>query len=99
MNTRAQVTMDPEMRRRAHAKAARLGLSFAEYVRRLVAKDLGEPKAKPDISEPKPKPGISPDISIMFDFVTSGKPTNIARDKDKLVGEAVWQEYLQDIGH
>jgi hypothetical protein len=38
------------MRRRAHAKAAGLGLSFAEYVRRLVAQDLGGPNPKPDIS-------------------------------------------------
>jgi hypothetical protein len=76
--------MDPEMRRRAHAKAAGLGLSFAEYVRRLVAQDLGGPKPKPD-------------ISIMFDLVDSGKPTNIARDEDKMIGYAVWKEYLQDI--
>jgi hypothetical protein len=72
------------MRRRAHAKAAGLGLSFAEYVRRLVAQDLGGPKPKPD-------------ISIMFDLVDSGKPTNIARDEDKMIGYAVWKEYLQDI--
>jgi hypothetical protein len=76
--------MDPEMRRRAHAKAAGLGLSFAEYVRRLVAQDLGGPKPKPD-------------ISIMFDLVDSGKPTNIARDEDRMIGYAVWKEYLQDI--
>jgi hypothetical protein len=77
--------MDPEMRRGAHAKAAGLGLSFAEYVRRLVAKDLGEAKPKPE-------------IAIMFDLVDYGKPTNIARDKDKMIGDAVWKEYLQDIG-
>jgi hypothetical protein len=84
MNARAQVTMDPEMRRRARAKAAGLGLSFAEYVRRLMAQDLGGPNPKPD-------------IAIMFDLVDSGKPTNIARDKDKMIGYAVWKEYLQDI--
>ena len=43
--------MDPEMQRRAHAKAADLGISFAEYVRRLVASDLGEQKPKVDVSE------------------------------------------------
>ena len=41
MNARKQITMDPEMQRRAHKKAADLGISFAEYVRRLVAVDLG----------------------------------------------------------
>ena len=77
--------MDPEMQRRAQAKAAELGISFAEYVRRLVAEDIGEPKPKAD-------------ISIMFDLVDEGPPTDIARDKDKMIGEAVWQNYLRKTG-
>jgi hypothetical protein len=77
--------MDPEMQRRAQAKAAELGMSFAEYVRRLVADDLGEPKPKAD-------------VSIVFDLVDEGPPTDIARDKDKMIGEAVWKEYLRDTG-
>jgi hypothetical protein len=85
MNARTQITIDPEMQRRAHAKAAELGISFAEYVRRVIANDLGEPKPKAD-------------ISIIFDLVTEGEPTDIARDKDKMIGDAVWQEYLQDVG-
>jgi hypothetical protein len=85
MNARTQITMDPEMQRRAQAKAAELGISFAEYVRRVIARDLGEPKPKGD-------------ISILFDLGASGEPTNIARDKDRLLGEAVWQEHLRKIG-
>ena len=73
------------MQRRAHAKAAELGISFAEYVRRVIANDLGEPKPKAD-------------ISIIFDLVTEGEPTDIARDKHKMIGDAVWEEYLQDVG-
>ena len=46
MNARTQITMDPEMQRRAHAKAAELGISFAEYVRRVIAQDLGEAEAQ-----------------------------------------------------
>ena len=42
--------MDPELQRHAHAKADELGISFAEYVRRLVAQDLGEPRPKAHIS-------------------------------------------------
>jgi hypothetical protein len=83
MNARTQITLDPEMQRRAHAKAAELGISFAEYVRRLLAQDLGEPKPKAD-------------ISVIFDLVTEGEPTDIARDKDKMIGDAVWQEYLEE---
>jgi hypothetical protein len=85
MNARTQITMDPDLQRRAHAKAAELGISFAEYVRRLVANDLGEPKRKVD-------------VSILFDLVDEGPPTDIARDKDKMLGEAVWAEYLRKTG-
>ena len=85
MNTRTQITMDPELQRRAHAKAAELGLSFAEYVRRLVAHDLGEPKRKAD-------------ISLLFDLGASREPTDVARDKDKMLGEALWNEHLRKTG-
>jgi len=85
MNARTQITMDPEMQRRAHAKAAELGISFAEYVRRAIARDLGEPKPKAD-------------VSMIFDLVKDGPVTDIARDKDKMLGEAVWQEYLRKTG-
>src|SRR5882724_4442005 len=82
MNARTQITLDSEMQRRAQAKAADLGISFAEYVRRLVATDLGEPKPKAD-------------ISIIFDLVDEGPSTNIARDKDKMIGKAVWRDDLR----
>lgn len=85
MNARSQITMDPETQRRAQAKAAELGLSFAEYVRKLIVADLGETSPKAD-------------ISILFDLIDEGPPTDIARDKDKMIGDAVWAEYLQDIG-
>jgi hypothetical protein len=85
MNARTQITIDPEMQRRAHAKAAALGISFAEYVRRLLAQDLGEAKRKVD-------------VSLVFDLVDEGPDTNIARDKDKMVGEAVWKEDQRKTG-
>jgi hypothetical protein len=85
MNARTQITMDPELQRRAHAKAAELGVSFAEYVRRLVAQDLGEPRRNVD-------------VSVLFDLGSSREPTDIARDKDKMIGEALWGEHLRKIG-
>jgi|SRR5215204_3436206 len=85
MNARTQITLDPDTQRRAQAKAAELGISFAEYVRRLLAQDLGEPKR-------------TAHISMIFDLVDQGPPTNIARNKDKMLGEAVWQEYLRKTG-
>ena len=86
MNARMQITLDPETRRRARAKAAELGISIAEYVRRALARDLGEPQAKAD-------------ISIFFDLVDEGPRTNIARDKDKFLAEAVWKEHLRKTSH
>jgi hypothetical protein len=85
MTARIQITMDPELQRRAQARAAELGISFAEYVRRLLASDLGEPKP-------------SADISILFDLIDEGPPTDIARDKDKMIGDAVWADYLRKTG-
>jgi hypothetical protein len=85
MNARTQITMDPDLQRRAQAKAAELGISFAEYIRRLVVGDLGERKPKAD-------------ISAVFDLGASEEPTDIARDKDKMIGEAVWQNYLRKVG-
>ena len=85
MNARTQITLDPELQRRAHAKAAELGISFAEYVRRVLANDLGEQKPKVD-------------ISAVFDLVDEGPPTNIARDKHKMIGQAMWDEHLRSIG-
>jgi hypothetical protein len=72
--------MDPETQRRAQARAAELGISFAEYVRRVVANDLGEPQSKSD-------------ISTIFDLVDEGPATDISKDKDRLIGDAVWDEY------
>ena len=85
MNARTQITMDPALQRRAQAKAAELGISFAEYIRRLVAGDLGGAMHKPDISS-------------LFNLIDEGPATNIARDKDKMLGEAVWDEHLRKTG-
>jgi hypothetical protein len=85
MTIRTQITLNPELQRRAHAKATELGISFAEYVRRLLANDLGPRKPKAD-------------ISMVFDLIDEGPETNIARDKDKMIGEAVWNNYLRKMG-
>jgi len=86
MTARAQITIDPETRRRAKAKAAELGISFAEFVRRAMNRALGEPQPKPD-------------ISVLFDLVDEGPVTDIARNKDEMIAEAVWQEHLRKTRH
>src|SRR5947209_7672107 len=80
MNARTQITIDPEVQRRAQARAAELKISFAEYVRRLLAQDLGEPKRNAS-------------VSVIFDLVDEGPFTDIARHKDKMIAEAVLKEH------
>jgi hypothetical protein len=36
------------------------------------------------------------DISAVFDLIDEGPLTYIARDKDKMIGQAVWDEYLHE---
>jgi hypothetical protein len=38
------------------------------------------------------------DMPAIFDLVVEGDPTDIARDKDKMIGDAVWEEYLEETG-
>jgi hypothetical protein len=82
MNARTQITLDPDTQRRAQAKAAELGISFAEYVRRLLAQDLHQPKRKAA-------------VTMVFDLGTSGSPTDIAREKHTMIDEAVWEDYVR----
>lgn len=79
MMARTQITLEPETQRQAQKRARELGVSFAEYIRRLVARDLDRPKVKPDVSR-------------IFNLGSGGR-TNIARDKDKLIGEAFAAEH------
>ena len=75
MMVRTQIGLDPEDHRRAKGRAAELGISFAEYVRRLVARDLGEVRR-----------AASP--ALIFDL-GSTPGSDIARRKDEYLGEAV----------
>jgi hypothetical protein len=74
MMTRTQLSFEREMLRRARAKAGELGISLAEYIRRLVAEDLAG--------------SVPPaDVTKVFNLGSSGG-SDIARDKDRMVGEA-----------
>lgn len=75
MSVRTQITLDRELRNRARNRATELGISLAEYVRRLIARDLEGPRP-------------SGDPSAVFELGDSGG-SDVARDKDALVGEAV----------
>ena len=74
MMSRTQITLEPEFQRRARQRASDLGVSFAEYIRRLVERDLDHPKRVVG-------------IEALFDLGSSGG-SNIAKHKDEMVGEA-----------
>lgn len=78
MMTRTQLSFERRMLKRARDRAGKLGISLAEYVRRLVARDL----------EGNPAPA---DPSAVFDLGSSGS-SDIAAEKDAMLGEAFVQE-------
>lgn len=83
MTVRTQIALDDEAHRRAKRRAAELGISLAEYMRRLLDADLEELR------------GGQADIDAVIDLGDGG-PTEIARDKDRLLGEAIAAEQRPD---
>ncbi len=75
MMARTQITLDAEIQRRARQRASELGVSLAEYFRRLVARDLTRPKATIEVD------GI-------FDLGNSGG-SDIAKHKDSMIAESL----------
>ena len=75
MMARTQITLDPEIQRRARQRASDLGVSLAEYVRRLVVRDLGGSAVKAN-------------PALVFDLGNSGG-SDIAKNKDAMVAEAM----------
>jgi hypothetical protein len=76
MMARTQISLSRENHRRARVRAAELGISLAEYIRRLVDRDLV------DAAPPKA------DISAIFGLGDSGG-SNVAKFKHEYVGDAV----------
>jgi hypothetical protein len=75
MMVRSQITLDPELQRAARQKAAQMGISFAEYVRQLVRRDLSAPD-------------VIVDPSRVFDLGSS-KRSDVRCDKDAMIGDAM----------
>jgi hypothetical protein len=74
MVVRTQITLDAEAHSRAKRRALELGISFAEYVRRAVDRELGEP-----VRRAEPSQG--------FDLFDSGG-SDVAREKDRYIDGA-----------
>jgi len=86
MMARTQITLEPEIHRRARQRASDLGVSLAEYLRQLVKRDLGGPQRKAD-------------VSCIFDLGRSAGVSNIARDKDRMIAEAIEADFERSRQH
>ena len=74
MMSRTQISLDPEIQRRARQRASDMGISLAEYLRRLIARDLCGARA-------------AANPALVFDLGASGG-SNIAANKDDMLAEA-----------
>jgi len=74
MMHRTQIMLDPSEHQRARRRAAELGVSLAEYIRRLVRDDLDGPRPPAD-------------VSTIFDLGDSGG-SDVATARDSYLGEA-----------
>ncbi len=84
MVVRTQIALEAEDHRRAKERAAELGVSLAEYIRRVVASDLGEHSR-------------GGDISAIFNLGNSGG-SDVGRYKHEYLGEAVEAGWRRDTG-
>jgi metallophosphoesterase superfamily enzyme len=75
MMVRTQISLPADDHRRAKRRAAELGISLAEYVRRTLARDLGAPAERAD-------------VTALVDLGDSGG-SDVAAAKDEYVAEAI----------
>lgn len=76
-STRTQITLDQTLDRQAKRRARHLGISFAEYVRRLIARDVQGPARRAAIDD-------------LFGIGDSGGG-DVARLEDEYVADAFAQ--------
>lgn len=78
MMSRTQISLNQEMVKHARRRASQVGISLAEYIRRLLARDL---------QESRPPAGAS----AAFDVGSSGG-SDIAREGDAAIAAAISSE-------
>lgn len=84
MPSRTQISLDSELHARARERAAKLGISFAEYVRGLIADDLSGVEHSGEVSE----------VVGLFDSGGS----DVARQRDDAIAAAVVAEWERETG-
>lgn len=76
MTSRMQITLDATTQVKVRRRAESIGIPVAEYVRRVIAADLGDGPSKSGVAE-------------LFDLGRSSEPTDIATNKRQMIAEAI----------
>lgn len=77
-----QITLDPATQVKVRRRAESIGVPIAEYVRRVIAADLGDAPPRAHVSE-------------IFGLGKSAEPTNVARDKNAMIADAIAADKLR----
>jgi hypothetical protein len=87
MNEHVTIELDEDELARAHVAAEARGIAMEDYLKRLIAAHLPS-----DTPESQQKVLLAKIIGMG----SSEHPTDIAKDRDKLIGEAVREEYRRE---
>jgi hypothetical protein len=85
MMSRTQITLETQTHRLARQRASELGVSLAEYMRRLVARDLAGPQTEVD-------------VTCVFDLGRSSH-ADVAKNKDSMIAEAFQSAHRRSRRH
>jgi hypothetical protein len=86
MTEHVTIELDAEALQAARLAAEAEGVAMEVYLRQLITANLPVPgfQARPNKF-----------LEEIFGMGSSAEPTDIAKDEDKLIGEAVWEGYLR----
>ena len=87
MTEHVTIPLDEDELARARLAAEANGVAIEVYLRALVAAHL-------PVTDASSKQRFY--LSKIFGMGSTAEPTDIAKDKDRLIGEAVWEEYLRE---
>lgn len=87
MTQHVTIQLDETEIERAREAAEAQGVSTEEFLRQLIAANL-----------PLGGGPVKRAFSTMFPLGSSDGPTDISKEKDDMISEAVWDEYLRESG-
>jgi hypothetical protein len=87
MNKHISIELDEEALARARSAAEAQGIDTEVYLRKLITANL-------PVAGAQSRQQMF--LAKIFGMGSSAEPTDIARDKDRLIGEAVWEEYVRE---